>query len=108
MGSAIYITFISVSGLSCFETNVALKILMFDPNWKKKYLASVLKNSLVNVTHKQNRNHGTHQIGSNPEGRWRKFSYKEIIAKEKTNLDVIWLKDKKETPQKQDPLQYCT
>ena len=30
----------------------------------------------------------------NPEGRWRKFSYDEIIARDKTNLDVFWLKDK--------------
>lgn len=30
----------------------------------------------------------------NPEGRWRKFIYKEIIARDKTNLDIFWLKDK--------------
>ena len=30
----------------------------------------------------------------NPEGRWRKFPYKEIIARDKTNLDIFWLKDK--------------
>jgi type I restriction enzyme M protein len=30
----------------------------------------------------------------NPEGRWRKFSYPEIIARDKTNLDIFWLKDK--------------
>lgn len=30
----------------------------------------------------------------NPEGRWRKFSYDEIIARDKTNLDIFWLKDK--------------
>ena len=29
-----------------------------------------------------------------PEGRWRKFSYKEIIARDKTSLDIFWLKDK--------------
>jgi type I restriction enzyme M protein len=29
-----------------------------------------------------------------PEGRWRKFSYEEIIARDKTNLDIFWLKDK--------------
>ena len=28
-----------------------------------------------------------------PEGRWRKFSYEEIIARDKTNLDIFWLKD---------------
>ena len=29
----------------------------------------------------------------NPEGRWRKFTYQEIIARDKTNLDIFWLKD---------------
>jgi len=29
----------------------------------------------------------------NPEGRWRKYSYEEIIARDKTNLDIFWLKD---------------
>ena len=31
---------------------------------------------------------------STPEGRWRKFSYEEIIARDKTSLDITWLKDK--------------
>lgn len=30
----------------------------------------------------------------NAEGRWRKFTYKELIARDKTSLDVFWLKDK--------------
>ncbi|QGG89032.1 N-6 DNA methylase [Agrobacterium sp. MA01] len=30
----------------------------------------------------------------NPEGRWRKFNYEELIARDKTSLDVFWLKDK--------------
>lgn len=30
----------------------------------------------------------------NPEGRWRKFTYEEIVAIDKTNLDIFWLKDK--------------
>ena len=30
----------------------------------------------------------------NPEGRWRKFTYKEIITRDKTSLDIFWLKDK--------------
>lgn len=29
-----------------------------------------------------------------PDGRWRKYSYDEIIARDKTNLDIFWLKDK--------------
>ncbi|OQY16079.1 MAG: DNA methyltransferase [Desulfobacteraceae bacterium 4572_35.1] len=31
---------------------------------------------------------------SNPDGRWRKFSYEQIIARDKTSLDIFWLKDK--------------
>jgi type I restriction enzyme M protein len=31
---------------------------------------------------------------SNPEGRWRKFSYEQVIARDKTSLDIFWLKDK--------------
>jgi type I restriction enzyme M protein len=31
---------------------------------------------------------------NNPEGRWRKYSYKQIIARDKTSLDIFWLKDK--------------
>lgn len=29
----------------------------------------------------------------NPTGRWRKYSYEEIISRDKTNLDVFWVKD---------------
>jgi type I restriction enzyme M protein len=28
-----------------------------------------------------------------PDGRFRKFSYEEIVARDKTNLDIFWLKD---------------
>lgn len=31
---------------------------------------------------------------SNPEGRWRKFSFDQIAARDKTTLDIFWLKDK--------------
>ena len=31
---------------------------------------------------------------TNPEGRWRKFTYEEIVARDKTSLDLTWLKDK--------------
>ena len=31
---------------------------------------------------------------TNPEGRWRKYTYEELIARDKTSLDVFWLKDK--------------
>ena len=30
----------------------------------------------------------------NPDGRWRKYSYDDIIARDKTSLDIFWIKDK--------------
>lgn len=30
----------------------------------------------------------------NPEGRWRNFSYEDLMARDKTSLDIFWLKDK--------------
>lgn len=29
-----------------------------------------------------------------PEGQWRKFTYEEIISRDKTSLDITWIKDK--------------
>ncbi|MDR4468478.1 MAG: type I restriction-modification system subunit M [Nitrospira sp.] len=31
---------------------------------------------------------------TNPEGRWRKYTYAELMARDKTSLDLFWLKDK--------------
>ena len=28
----------------------------------------------------------------NPEGRWRKFTYEEIVTRDKTSLDITWIK----------------
>jgi type I restriction enzyme M protein len=36
----------------------------------------------------------TYHPETNPEGRWRKFTYDEIISRDKTSLDITWLKDK--------------
>jgi type I restriction enzyme M protein len=36
----------------------------------------------------------TFNADKNPEGRWRKFTYDEIIARDKTSLDITWIKDK--------------
>ncbi len=30
---------------------------------------------------------------ANPEGRWRPFTYDEIIARDKASLDIFWLRD---------------
>ena len=29
----------------------------------------------------------------NPEGRWRAYGYDELVARDKTSLDIFWLKD---------------
>ena len=31
---------------------------------------------------------------TNPEGRWRRFTYEDIINRDKTSLDITWIKDK--------------
>ncbi len=36
----------------------------------------------------------TWDAASNPEGRWRKFTREELLARDKTSLDIFWLKDK--------------
>ncbi|MGD9590605.1 MAG: N-6 DNA methylase [Pyrinomonadaceae bacterium] len=36
----------------------------------------------------------TFNAESNPEGQWRKFTYDEIVARDKTSLDISWVKDK--------------
>lgn len=50
----------------------------------------------INLYNSENRHKRkeTYNAESNPEGRWRKFSYDEIIARDKTSLDITWLKDK--------------
>jgi type I restriction enzyme M protein len=36
----------------------------------------------------------TYNAETNSEGRWRKFTYDEIIERDKTSLDITWIKDK--------------
>jgi type I restriction enzyme M protein len=35
----------------------------------------------------------TFDASSNPDGRFRKFTFDEIIARDNTTLDITWLKD---------------
>jgi type I restriction enzyme M protein len=49
--------------------------------------------SCYNPTNRHKRKE-TFNPETNPEGRWRKFTYDEIIARDKTSLDITWLKDK--------------
>jgi len=50
----------------------------------------------INCFHPANRHKRkeTYHPDTKPEGRWRKFTYNEIIARDKTSLDITWLKDK--------------
>ena len=41
-----------------------------------------------------NKRKETYHPENNPEGKWRKFSYQEIIERDKTSLDISWVKDK--------------
>lgn len=29
----------------------------------------------------------------NPDGRWRRYSYEELVARDKASLDLFWLRD---------------
>ncbi len=42
----------------------------------------------------RNKRKETYHAEKNPDGRWRKFTYEEILARDKTSLDITWLKDK--------------
>ncbi len=41
-----------------------------------------------------NKRKETYNAETNPEGRWRKFGYDEIVERDKTSLDISWIKDK--------------
>lgn len=41
-----------------------------------------------------NKRKETYNAETNPEGRWRKFSYADIAERDKTSLDISWIKDK--------------
>jgi type I restriction enzyme M protein len=42
----------------------------------------------------RNKRKETYNAERNPEGQWRKFTYEEILARDKTSLDITWIKDK--------------
>lgn len=47
--------------------------------------------SLYNVGQRQKRT--PTWSAENPEGRWRAYSYDELVARDKASLDIFWLKD---------------
>ena len=54
-------------------------------------LADFIKCYNPAARHKRNE---TWKAKTNPKGGWRKFSYEELKARDKTSLDVFWLRDK--------------
>ncbi|MBS1647249.1 MAG: SAM-dependent DNA methyltransferase [Bacteroidetes bacterium] len=61
---------------------------------KKNPLTSEDLKDFVKCYNPENRNKRVETWSeANPEGRWRKFSYEEIIERDKTNLDIFWIKD---------------
>lgn len=62
---------------------------------KKNPMTSEQLKDFVKLYNPENRNKRTETWSeTNPEGRWRKYSYAEIIERDKTNLDIFWIKDK--------------
>jgi type I restriction enzyme M protein len=46
-----------------------------------------------NPTNRHKREEAFH-AETNPDGKWRKFTYDEITSRDKTSLDITWIKDK--------------
>ena len=63
---------------------------------KKKTMRLDDLKDFIECYNPENRNERkeTWDAESNPEGRWRKYTYEELINRDKTSLDVFWLKDK--------------
>lgn len=72
-----------------FRTNIHFTL-------KKNPLKFEDLSEFINCYNPQNRNKRkeTYNSENNPEGRWRKFTYDEIISRDKTSLDITWIKDK--------------
>jgi type I restriction enzyme M protein len=63
---------------------------------KKNPLSYEVLQDFIRCYHPENRyqRKETYHPETNPDGRWRKFAYEEIIGRDKTSLDITWLKDK--------------
>jgi type I restriction enzyme M protein len=62
---------------------------------KKNPMTSEHLKDFVKLYNPENRNKRKETWSEeNPEGRWKKFTYSEIIERDKTNLDIFWIKDK--------------
>jgi type I restriction enzyme M protein len=62
---------------------------------KKKPMTEADLEEFVKLYNPENRHKRTETWSEqNPDGRWRKFTYEEILERDKTNLDIFWLRDK--------------
>lgn len=52
-----------------------------------------LENFIKCFKAKDRNNHFEVWSENNPNGRWRKYSYNEIITRDKINLDILWLRN---------------
>jgi type I restriction enzyme M protein len=60
---------------------------------KKNPLRESDLDDFVKCYNPENRHQRTETYSTeNPDGRWRRFSYDEITARDKTSLDITWLK----------------
>jgi type I restriction enzyme M protein len=70
-----------------FRTNINLTL-------KQNPLTRTHLNEFVTCFNPNNRFQRTPTWSEdNPEGRWRAFNYADLIARDKTSLDIFWLKD---------------
>jgi type I restriction enzyme M protein len=65
---------------------------------KKNPLKESNLDDFVKCYNPKNRHHRVETWSQeNPAGRWRKYTYENIIARDKTSLDITWLKSGEET-----------
>ena len=71
-----------------FRTNIHFTL-------KKNPMTDSDLDDFVSCYQPENRHNRTETWSEeNPEGRWRKFSVEDILAHDKTSLDIFWIKDK--------------
>ena len=71
-----------------FRTNVHFTL-------KQHPMTDVDLEDFIFCYHPENRHERTETWSpENPDGRWRRFSAEEILKRDKTSLDIFWIKDK--------------
>ena len=65
-----------------------------DPTLKTNPLKPPTSTSLSSGYHPENRHERTATWSeSNPQGRWRRYRYEDLLQRDKVSLDIFWLKD---------------